>query len=131
MNYITKDTYVNLFGKPKRFIDVIATQPIVAEMFFKRMNDCVIDTDCLRIICWMFPESTDRIADRMLIENLHRIEARNRIMGESVESKRRYMTCMNDGRINYCEQNDGRVVIRKSTRIIRPIDKLNELFNNL
>jgi hypothetical protein len=41
------------------------------------------------------------------------------------------MTCMSDSRIDYWEQNDGRVVIRKSTRIIRPIDKLNELFNNL
>jgi hypothetical protein len=101
MDYITKDTYVNLFGKPKRFIDVLATQPIVAEMFFKRMKDSVIDADCLRIICWMFPESTDRIVDRMLVENLHRINARNRIKGESVESKRRYMTCMSDSRIDY------------------------------
>ena len=128
MNYITRDTYVNLFGKPKRFLDVISTQPIVAEMFFNRMSDCVMDTETLRIVCWMFPESTDKVVDRIVLENQRRIDNRNERLKRIAENRRRYMTAMNDGRINYCEQNDGRVVIRKSTRIVRPIDKLNELF---
>ena len=128
MNYITRDTYVNLFGKPKRFLDVISTQPIVAEMFFNRMSDCVMDTETLRIVCWMFPESTDKVVDRIVLENQRRIDNRNERLKRIAENRRRYMTAMNDGRINYCEQNDGRVVIRKSTRIVKPIDKLNELF---
>lgn len=128
MNYITRNTYVNLFGRPKRFLDVISTQPIIAEMFFKRMTDCVMDTETLRIVCWMFPESTDRVVDRIILENQRRIDDRNERLKRIAENRRRYMTAMNDGRINYCENNDGRVVIRKSTRIVRPIDKLNELF---
>lgn len=128
MNYITKETNVNLFGKPKRFLDVISTQPIVAEMFFNRMSDCVMDTETLRIVCWMFPESTDRVVDRIILENQRRIDNRNERLKRIAENRRRYMTAMNDGQINYCENNDGRVVIRKSTRIVRPIDKLNELF---
>lgn len=128
MNYITKETNVNLFGKPKRFLDVISTQPIVAEMFFNRMSDCVMDTETLRIVCWMFPESTDKVVDRIIVENQRRIDNRNERLKRIAENRRRYMTAMNDGRIDYCEQNDGRVVIRKSTRIVRPIDKLNELF---
>lgn len=128
MNYITRETNVNLFGKPKRFLDVISTQPIVAEMFFNRMSDCVMDTETLRIVCWMFPESTDKVVDRIISENQRRIDDRNERLKRIAENRRRYMTAMNDGRIDYCEQNDGRVVIRKSTRIVRPIDKLNELF---
>jgi hypothetical protein len=128
MNYITKETKVNLFGKPKRFLDVMSTQPIVAEMFFNRMSDCIMDTETLRIVCWMFPESTNRVVDRIILENQRRIDDRNERLKRIAENRRRYMTAMNDGRINYCEQNDGRVVIRKSTRIVRPIDKLNELF---
>ena len=128
MNYITKETYVNLFGKPKRFLDVISTQPIMAEMFFKRMSDYIMDMETLRIVCWMFPESTDKVVDRIVLENQRRIDSRNERLKRIAENRRRYMTAMNDCQINYCEQNDGRVVIRKSTRIRRPIDKLNELF---
>lgn len=131
MKYINVETYVNLFGKPKRFIDIVTSKPISAELIYNSiLRDGVFDTELSRRITYFFPEGTDRIIDRIMAENLRRINERNRIKGESLECDRRYLTSQIDGRINYATHNHGVITVKRTSRISRPVDRLNELFKS-
>ena len=125
MNYITLETTCNLFGKPKRFIDIVATQPVIAEKLFKGMPDRIIDKDTVKKIYWMFPESTNEAVDRIILRNNERILRRNQKIDELVGHRRCY-TSSNGRDITY---RDSTFAVVRAERIRRPIDKLNELFN--
>lgn len=124
MKYITLETECNLFGKPKRFIDIVASQPIAAEILFKSMPDYIMDCATVTRICWMFPESTNAIVDRIIKRNNERIFKRNQEMSERV-GKNRYYTSMNGSEVRYLDESLSVVV---TERIKRPVDMLNELF---